>query len=199
MIRTLLIASLATLAATEAEPKADADPYLVYGGYPYTGLTHGITYGAYNPYYTLPVVKAAEADVKAVDAEEKKTVVPLHYPINYGYYGHPLTHYYGKREAEAEPTADADADAKADPWLAYSGHSGYLPYLSHPVVTKKVVKTVDGEKKTVVPYALPYGGLYNYGYGYSGYPVVKTVSPLTIISPLTTYHHLGKRSADAEP
>ena len=40
MIRTLLIASLATLAATEAEPKADADPYLVYGGYPYT---HGLT------------------------------------------------------------------------------------------------------------------------------------------------------------
>merc|ERR1719400_2146473 len=155
MIRTLLIASLATLAATEAEPKAEADPYLVYGGY-----------------------------------------------------GHPLTHYYGKREAEAEPTADADADAKADPWLAYSGyagypyaygHSGYLPYVSHPVVTKKVVKTVDGEKKTVVPYALPYGGLYNYGYGYSGYPVVKTVAGKTIVSPLTTYHHLGKRSADAEP
>merc|ERR1711971_532275 len=100
MIRTLLIASLATLAATEAEPKAEADPYLIYGGYPYThGLTHGLTYGAYNPYYTLPVVKAAEAEVKAVD-EEKKTVVPLHYPIyNYGYnYGHPLTHYYGKRE-----------------------------------------------------------------------------------------------------
>merc|ERR1719339_665799 len=146
MIRTLLIASLATLAATEAEPKAEADPYLVYGCY-----------------------------------------------------GHPLTHYYGKREAEAEPTADADADAKADPWLAYSGypyaygHSGYLPYVSHPVVTKKVVKTVDGEKKTVVPYALPYGGLYNYGYGYSGYPVVKTVAGKTIVSPLTTYHHLGKR------
>merc|ERR1719458_575395 len=88
MIRTLLIASLATLAATEAEPKADADPYLVYGGYPYT---HGLTYGAYHPYYTLPVVKAAEAEVKAVDTEEKKTVVPLHYPINYGYYAHPLT------------------------------------------------------------------------------------------------------------
>merc|ERR1712181_203490 len=149
------------------------------------------------------------AEVKAVDAEEKKTVVPLHYPINYGYYGHysPLTHYYGKREAEAEPTADADADAKADPWLAYSGyagypyaygHSGYLPYVSHPVV-KSVVKAADGEKKTVVPYALPYGGLYNYGYGYSGYPVVKTVAGKHIVSPLTTYHGLGKRSAEAEP
>merc|ERR1719341_836862 len=150
MIRTLLIASLATLAATEA----DADPYLVYGGYPYT---HGLTYGAYNPYYTLPVVKAAEAEVKAVDAEEKKTVVPLHYPINYGYYGHPLTHYYGKREAE--PTADA-------------------------------------EEKTVVPLTLPYGGLYNYGYGYTGYPVVKSVAGKTIVSPI---HYYGKRSADAEP
>merc|ERR1719412_2392566 len=143
MIRTLLIASLATLAATEAEPKADADPYLVYGGY--------------NPYYTLPVVKAAEAEVKTADTEEKNTVVPLHYPINYGYYGHPLTHYYGKREAE--PTADADADAKADPWLAYSGYAGYP---------------------------------YTYGYGYTGYPVVKSVAGKTIVSPI---HYYGKRSA----
>merc|ERR1719412_2240157 len=126
MIRTLLIASLATLAATEAEPKADADPYLIYGGYPYT---HGLTYGGYHPYYTLPVVKAAEdAEVKAVDAEEKKTVVPLHYGYGYGY---PFHHYYGKREAAA------------------------------------------GEEKAVVPLTLPYGGLYNYGYGYHGYPVVK--------------------------
>merc|ERR1719367_1465746 len=119
MIRTLLIASLATLAAAEAEPKADADPYLVYGGYPYT---HGLTYGGYHPYYTLPVVKAAEAEVKEADAEEKKTVLPLHYPISYGY---PIHHYYGKRSADAEPTADADA--KADPWIAYSGYTGY-PY-----------------------------------------------------------------------
>merc|ERR1719412_1068456 len=90
MIRTLLIASLATLAAAEAEPKADADPYLIYGGYPYT---HGLTYGAgYHPYYTYPIVKKAEeAEVKEADSEEKKTVIPLHYPINYGYYGHPLT------------------------------------------------------------------------------------------------------------
>merc|ERR1719400_1994797 len=126
MIRTLLIASLATLAAAEAEPKADADPYLVYGGY--------------HPYYTLPVVKAAEAEVKEADAEEKKTVLPLHYPISYGY---PIHHYYGKRSADAEPAADADA--KADPWLAYSGYTGYpytyghLPYYTPPVVTKKVV------------------------------------------------------------
>merc|ERR1712117_284288 len=146
MIRTLLIASLATLAAAEAEPKADADPYLIYGGYPYT---HGLTYGAgYHPYYTYPIVKKAEeAEVKEADSEEKKTVIPLHYPINYAYYAHPL-------------------------------------------VTKKVVtKTVDGEKKTVLPYVLPYGGLYNYGYGYHGYPVVKTVAS----------HVIAKRDAEAEP
>ena len=194
MIRTLLIASLATLAAAEAEPKADADPYLIYGGYPYT---HGLTYGAgYHPYYTYPIVKKAEeAEVKEADSEEKKTVIPLHYPINYGYYGHPLTHYYGKREAEAEPAADAEA--KADPWLAYSGYAGYPyvygarpAYYSHPLVTKKVVtKAVDGEKKTVLPYVLPYGGLYNYGYGYHGYPVVKTVAS----------HVIAKRDAEAEP
>merc|ERR1719490_435348 len=139
MIRTLLIASLATLAATEAEPKADADPYLVYGGYGGYPYTHGLTYGAYHPYYTLPVVKAAEAD------------------------------------------------AKADPWLAYSGYAGYpysyghLPYYTHPVVTKKVVKAADGEEeKAVVPLTLPYGGLYNYGYGYTGYPVIKSVAGKTI-------------------
>merc|ERR1719325_472722 len=156
MIRTLLIASLATLAAAEAEPKADADPYLIYGAYPYT---HGLTYGAgYHPYYTYPIVKKAE-------------------------------------EAEVKPAADAEA--KADPWLAYSGYAGY-PYVygarptfySHPLVTKKVVtKAVDGEKKTVLPYVLPYGGLYNYGYGYHGYPVVKTVAS----------HVIAKRDAEAEP
>merc|ERR1712119_89669 len=159
------------------------------------------TYGAYHPYYTLPVVKAAEAEVKAADEDETKKVLPLHYPISYGY---PLHHYYGKRDADAEPAADADA--KADPWLAYSGYAGYpytyghLPYYTHPVVTKKVVKAADGEEKTVVPLTLPYGGLYNYGYGYTGYPVVKSVAGKTVIP---TVHHnwgyYGKRSADAEP
>merc|ERR1712156_263545 len=186
MIRTLLIASLATLAAAEAEPKADADPYLIYGAYPYT---HGLTYGAgYHPYYTYPIVKKAEeAEVKEADSEEKKTVIPLHYPINYGYYGHPLTHYYGKREAEAEPAADAEA--KADPWLAYSGYAGYPyvygarpAYYSHPLVTKKVVTKADAEAEAdpwlaygYHGYGLrPYGyrsyyGGYPYGYRYGGY------------------------------
>merc|ERR550539_2165092 len=101
MIRTLLIASLAALAATEAEPKAD--PYLVYGGYPFTDaatvpltLPYG---GLYNYGYTgYPVVKSVAG----------KTIVS---PIHSGY------HYFGKRSADAEP--EAAADASADPWLAY--------------------------------------------------------------------------------
>merc|ERR1712037_575055 len=83
MIRTLLIASLAALAATEAEPKAD--PYLVYGGYPFTDdatvpltLPYG---GLYNYGYTgYPVVKSVAG----------KTIVSTQ---------HSGLHYYGKREA----------------------------------------------------------------------------------------------------
>ena len=178
MIRTLLIASLATLAATEAEPKADADPYLVYGGYPYThGLTHGLTYGAYNPYYTHPVV--TKAAVKAADGEEK-AVVPLTLPYGglynygYGYTGYPVVksvagtktivptlhsglHYYGKRSADAEPEAAADADAAADPWLTY-GYSGYGHGLYRPY----------GYRAHYGGYLGGYGGYRSYGYG--GYP-----------------------------
>ena len=71
MIRTLLIASLAALAATEAEPKAD--PYLVYGGYPFT------------------------------DAATVPLTLPYGGLYNYGYTvvstQHSGLHYYGKREA----------------------------------------------------------------------------------------------------
>merc|ERR1712222_174718 len=51
-------------------------------------------------------------------------------------------------------------------------------------------------EKAVVPLTLPYGGLYNYGYGYHGYPVVKTVAGKTVVSPI---HYYGKRSAEADP
>ena len=67
------------------------------------------------------------------------TVIPLHYPINYGLYSHPLTHYYGKRDAQDE--------AEADPWLAYGYHGyGLRPY----------------------GYRSYYGG-YPFGYRYGGY------------------------------
>jgi len=147
-------------AGAEPEPEADADPWIAYGGYPYTGY-HGLTYG-YHPYYAPTVVKPveAEADVKAV--EDKKTVVPAvygygypnYYPYGVNYpvgkpivsplstYGYPH-HFITKRDATAEPAADPGA--KADPWLTYGyGHShGY----AHPY---------------------PYGG---YRHGYSNYYV----------------------------
>merc|ERR1711872_284778 len=80
-------------AEPEAEPKADADPYLLYGGY--TGLhyptyassyyTYPYTYG-YGSYYTYGRKKReAEAEPKA-DADPWLYYSGLHYP---GYYTYP--------------------------------------------------------------------------------------------------------------
>merc|ERR1711868_76217 len=76
----------------EAEPKADADPYLLYGGYPYATYGHSVYYGK----------REAEAD-----AEAKPYLYGAYgYGLgHYGYAGYPYAHhsvYYGKREAEAE-------------------------------------------------------------------------------------------------
>merc|ERR1712127_442184 len=162
----------------EAEPEADAkaDPYLIYGygnGY---GNGYGAGYGyhpyGYNPYYTLPIVKPAEAAEKAVAVEEKKTVVPslLYHPgYPYGYQGYPLVntvagtktvlgaplahygHYYGKREAEAEPAAEPEADA----YYGYYGHGlGYAGY---------------GHGYGYAGHGYGYGRGYGYGHGYGYY------------------------------
>merc|ERR1719347_2109532 len=84
MMKTIAIVFLAAVAFAEpdAKPKADADPYLLYGGYYGHGLGyygHGLGYG-YG-----------------------------YYGHGLGYYGHGLGYgygYYGKRDAE--PKADAD-------------------------------------------------------------------------------------------
>merc|ERR1712098_191567 len=84
----------------EAEPKVDADPYLLYGGYaghygyagyPYATYGHSVYYGK----------REAEADAEA------KPYYYGAYGLGYGgLYGHGLGYgyghsvYYGKREAE---------------------------------------------------------------------------------------------------
>merc|ERR1712122_111637 len=84
MMKTFAIALLAAVAFAEpeAKPKADADPYLLYGGYGY-----GLGHLGYRGYYGHALGYA-------------------------GYYGYPYAHhglaYYGKRSADAEPRADAD-------------------------------------------------------------------------------------------
>merc|ERR1711893_538097 len=94
----------------EAKPKADADPYLLYGGY---GLGYAGHYGyAGYPYaYGYYGKRSADAEPKA-DADPYLLYggYGLGYAGHYGYAGYPYTYgYYGKRSADAEPKADADA------------------------------------------------------------------------------------------
>merc|ERR1711872_411381 len=95
----------------EAEPKAAADPYLLYGGYYGHGLGYyGGYYGHGLAYYGK---REAEAEPKAA-----ADPYPLYggYGLGYRTYGYPYVygHYYGKREAEA----------KADPYY-YGGYFGH--------------------------------------------------------------------------
>merc|ERR1711962_68343 len=138
-------------AEPEAEPKADADPYLLYGGY--TGL-HYPTYAS--SYYTYPAYTYGYGSYLAygrkkreAEAEPKADADP--YYLLGGYYGlvgknvhgyvHPTHGYatgigaypaytlgsylaYGrkKREAESDPKADAD------PALYYASAYAYPRY-----------------------------------------------------------------------
>merc|ERR1711990_1314006 len=91
----------------EAEPEAEADPALLYGGYYGYGLGY---YGGYRGYYGyagLPYYAHAGL------------------PYSYGWTDGPNNglgpHLLGKREAEAEP----EAEAEADPAYLYGGYYGY--------------------------------------------------------------------------
>merc|ERR1719282_2234772 len=110
----------------EAKPKADADPYLLYGGY---GLGYAGHYGyAGYPYtYGYYGKRSADAEPKA-DADPYLLYggYGLGYAGHYGYAGYPYTYgYYGKRSADAEPKADADA---ALLYGAYGYGLGYRTY-----------------------------------------------------------------------
>ena len=152
------IVLFALVAAAYAEAEAEADPYLLYGGYNgyagwggWTGYA-GLPYGAYGytgyPYAAYPY--GASAVVKTVEVEPAKVEVkalatpavvaaPAAYTYHhaapvayagYGYAGFPYaaTHVIAKREAEAD----------ADPAYFYNGYAGYAGY--------------------------------GFGYGYAGYP-----------------------------
>merc|ERR1712079_347340 len=107
-MKFLLIGALA-IAAVMAEPEADADAAVYYGGYyghpgyyGYGGYRSGYYgYGLYNRgyyggYYGYP------------------------YATGYGYARH-----FGKRSADAEPESDTDA---AVYYGGYYGHPGYYGY-----------------------------------------------------------------------
>merc|ERR1712137_450506 len=114
IMKSIVFAFLLAAVYAEAEPKADADPALLYGAYGY-GYPSTYAYGA-SPY--------------AYSA----------YAGHYGYpYGYSAYRHFGKRSADAEAEPKADADAEAEPALlygaygyptygAYSAYSAYRPY-----------------------------------------------------------------------
>jgi len=204
-------------AEPEAEPKADAeaDPYLLYGGY--TGLHYpyassyysypAYTYG-YGSYLTYGRKKReAEAEPKAdadpyylyglVGKNVHGYVHPTHgYATGIGAYpaytlGSYLTYGRKKREADSEPKAEAD------PYLLYGGYGGYAGlhypgYYSYPAYTTYPAYTLgsyvtygrkkreaESDPKAEADPALLYASAYaypRYSYGYSyptysyGYP-----------------------------
>merc|ERR1711879_1134918 len=111
--------------SAEAEPKADADPYLLYNGPGCAGHYGYAGYGYATPYYS----GVHYYGKRSADAEPKAEADPYGYGL--GYAGYPYTaysglHYYGKRSAEAEPKADASYgySGYARP---YGGYYGYAP------------------------------------------------------------------------
>merc|ERR1712013_75101 len=133
MMKTFAIALLAAVAIAEpeAKPKADADPYLLYGGYGY-----GLGHLGYSGYYGYPYAhgyigkRSADAEPEA-KADADPYLLYGGYGLGHlgyrGYYGYPYAHsyaYYGKRSADA------------DPYLLYGGygygHLGYRGYYGYP-------------------------------------------------------------------
>merc|ERR1712011_27113 len=106
--------------------KADADPYLLYGGYYGHGLGYSLGHRGYYGYpYAYYGKRSADAEPEAkADADPYLLYGGYGYghALGYaGYYGYPYAHglaYYGKRSADAEP------EAKAGPYLLYGGY-GY--------------------------------------------------------------------------
>lgn len=104
------------LGKRDAEAKADADPYLLYGhglyGYPY-GL--GLGYGTY-PAVTSVGGLTTYSNGAVVPTDPANQAATAAHLASKGY-----VHLLGKREAEAEAEADPEA------WYGYAGYHAY-PY-----------------------------------------------------------------------
>jgi len=150
------------LGKREAESKADADPYLLYGAYHHyphiTSVGAFTTYsnGAVTPTNT-PAVQAATANHLAAKAAD------------YAAHGYPLYHHYlGKRDAEAD----------ADPFYFY-GHypavtssvaGGFTTYANGAVVPTDPANLAATASHIATKAAYPWGyGGYGH-YGYYGHP-----------------------------
>merc|ERR1712126_684863 len=121
-------------AAANAAPKADADPYLLYGGYNGLGYAgYGGYYGGYlGAYHAAPVVAAGIASVSPSASVNIAGLAPAAVPALAG--GYAGAGRYVANSAGVVHVAKREAEAEADPALLYGaygyaglGHVGY-PY-----------------------------------------------------------------------
>merc|ERR1711881_163967 len=133
----------------EAEPKSEADPYLLYGGHHYAPAVYSS--GVYN--YGHPYATSYYGHHYGKREAEAR-------PYFYGYSHYPATTYhYGKREAEADPQVFYSG--------LYSGLHGYgYSGLHYPYTTSYYGHHLGKREAEAEPYY--YGG-YARPYGYGGY------------------------------
>merc|ERR1712228_332735 len=165
---------------------ADADPALLYGH-------HGLALPLAHHAPVLPVAHAVAHHpvVKSVvetPAEVTEEVTAHHVPIAVGYHGY--GHYYGKSSADAEPAVLA-------------GHtrivSAPTPLIHNPPLLHHAVHPVP------VPVAVHAAPVVAAHHAVVEAPAVVAAAPLAVAAHHGGFaygfgtHHIGKRSADADP
>merc|ERR1712018_299778 len=167
--------------AAMAAPEAEADPYLLYGGYGGYGL--GGYYGGY--YGGYPYAHAAGyASVSPSSSVSIAGLTGAAVPAVAG--GYAAAGRYVANSAGVVHVAkrEAEADAEADPYYAFGYHGlGYAGY--HGL--------------GYAGYAgYPYAGLgYNYGLGYGHYAHA-VAAPAAVAAPLV-HHAVAAGYADVSP
>merc|ERR1711878_133340 len=128
------IVLFALVAAAYAEAEAEADPYLLYGGYNgyagwggWTGYA-GLPYGAYGytgyPYAATHVIAKREAEADADPAYFYNGYTGYAgYGFGYGYAGYPYAGFYGAYPYAGYAHAAAYAHAPSDPTNPHLVHT----------------------------------------------------------------------------
>merc|ERR1712018_461748 len=122
--------------AAMAAPEAEADPYLLYGGYGLAGYYGGYPYGLGYAHAAVAPVAAGYASVSPSASVHVGGHAAAAVPAVAGGYaaaGRYVANSAGvvhvaKRSADAEPEAEADADAYYGYGLGYYGHEYGLGY-----------------------------------------------------------------------
>merc|ERR1712029_1088852 len=123
-MKFLLVLS-AVLAAAYAEAEAEADPYLLYGGYNYAPYHYG---GWPYAFHGLPVVKAAEEP--AEDAEKKVVPLAYGYPWAHSAYAAP---WVPAVKAEEKTMEKRDAEETQDKPVVPLVYGGWPYAYTHPL------------------------------------------------------------------